>query len=249
MHRRTKKLKTQDTPAPEWAQKFWYDLVPLKDLIVHHPYFKEMEAGILSLERCRRGLINFYPLVENFPKYMALSLAKTTSRSSLGHLEARNWLIDNIYVEQRHADWWRDWAQGFGCTQEELDHANPSPAMDAINHYLWHINNQGALVDSLGATNVAVEWATGEWAKRVLPGVQSYAQQGLATINDRTLAWLQAHADYDDGHPREALELIILCARTLQEQQSAFRATKRGLEYYLLALDDCYEPRPHLAAV
>jgi pyrroloquinoline quinone (PQQ) biosynthesis protein C len=56
------------------------------------------------------------------------------------------------------------------------------------------------------------------------------------------MAWLDAHATYDDEHPYEAMELIKLCAATEDERDKTLRATRRGLEYYALALDDCYEP-------
>jgi pyrroloquinoline quinone (PQQ) biosynthesis protein C len=236
------KQKLEITTHPEWAQRFWDSLVPLKDRVAHHRYFQEMAAGKLAIERFRRGLIDFYPLVESFPRYMALNLVKTRPGVFPGHEETKNWLIENIKVEQKHADWWCDWAHGFGCPRDELQRARPSPLMDAINHYLWHVNTHGTLVEGIGATNLAIEWATGEWTASVVAGIRLYADHGLAEVNQRTLAWLQAHAAYDDEHPYEAMELIKLCAVTEEERQKAFAATRRGLEYYLLALDDCYQP-------
>lgn len=240
--RQSKIELTPQTEWPKWAQKFWNDLVPLKDRVANHCCFGELAEGKLSLERLSRGLVGFYPLVENFPKFMSLNLLKTTGESAPGHYEAKHWLTENIKVEQNHADWWCDWAEGFGCTREELAHARPSPLMDAINHYLWHINTYGSLVEGIGATNVAVEWATGEWTRYVIEGVRKYAERGQVNVDDRTLRWLNAHAEYDDKHPHEAMALIRLCAHTPEEQQKAYIATKRGLEYYRLALDDCYEP-------
>jgi pyrroloquinoline quinone (PQQ) biosynthesis protein C len=236
------KRKLEITAHPEWAERFWDGLVPFKDRVAQHRYFQELGAGKLSLERFRRGLIDFYPLVESFPRYMALNLAKTRPGVAPGNAEAKNWLIENIKVEQRHADWWCDWAHGFGCSPEDLYNAHPSTLMDAINHYLWNINTYGSLAEGLGATNLAIEWATGEWTAKVGAGVRSYAQQGLARVDERTMSWLQAHATYDDEHPYEAMELIKLCAVTEEERRKTFVATKRGLEYYLLALDDCYQP-------
>jgi len=231
------------TPHPEWAQSFWDQLVSFKDHIVKHVYFSELGQGELSLERARKGLIDFYPLVENFPKYMALNLAKTQSRSDEAHRAAKFWLLQNMRVEQKHADWWCDWAECIGLSREELDRSYPSPLMDAINHYLWHINTSGSLVEGIAATNLAVEWATGEWSNRILKGVKLYSERGLAKFSSRTMSWLDAHASYDDEHPYEAMELIKMLARTSDEQDSAFRAAKRAMEYYEIALDDCYKPQ------
>lgn len=232
--------KIKITTHPEWAQKFWDNLIPIKDKVAHHPYFKEIQAGKLPVKLGQRGLIDFYPLVENFPKFMALNLAKV-KRGEPGHLEAKYWLIQNIKVEQNHADWWHFWANGFHVSDDQLKNAKPSPLMDAINYYLWFINTYGSISEGIAATNLAVEWATGEWTISIIDGVKSYAKQGLGNIDEKTMSWLNAHASYDDAHPYEAMEIIKLCARTASEQEKALNAAKRSLEYYLLALDDCYQ--------
>ncbi|HCO63889.1 MAG TPA: hypothetical protein DIT60_03740, partial [Alcanivorax sp.] len=63
---------------------------------------------------------------------------------------------------------------------------------------------------------------------------------GSANINRHTMAWLRAHASYDDAHPHEAMELVKRLATDQPARQRAFAAAQRGLEYYVLALDDCY---------
>jgi pyrroloquinoline quinone (PQQ) biosynthesis protein C len=218
--------------------------VPFKDRIARHRFFLEIESGSMPIGRCRRGLSHFYRLVENFPRFMALNLAKTEPSQSPGHAESRRWIIHNIYVETTHAELWRDWARGFGCTDDDLDHARPGAAMDAINHYLWSVNTYGSLAEGIAATNLAIEWPTGEWAKRVIPAARYYAERRLAEINSRTMAWLESHASYDDEHPYEAMELIKLCATTPAERQRTFEATRLGMEYYLMALDDCLAGGP-----
>ncbi|EDY86498.1 TENA/THI-4 family [gamma proteobacterium HTCC5015] len=230
------------TPHPEWAQQFWDDLVPLKNKVAQHRLFREMADGSLSLERFRRALLNFYPLVENFPKYMGQHLAKTRPGIMPGHEEAKIWLIDNIRVEQRHAFWYQDWAEGFGIEIEALERCEPPAAMDAINHFLWNMGAHGSLEEGLAATNLAVEWATGEWSQQVAKGIRRYTEHDTITINRRTEAWLRAHAAYDDEHPYEAMELIKRTATTDDARTRAFKAAQRGLEYYILALDDCYDP-------
>lgn len=229
------------TPHPLWAQQFWDRLVPLKDRIANHVLFAEMAEGNLSLARFRRALLNFYPLVANFPHYMALTLAKTTDTTAPGMLLSRDWLINNIRIEQRHLYWYRDWAIGFGISPAALDTVRPPAAMDAVNHYLWNTNSRGSVEEGLAATNLAIEWATGDWTVSVVKGMRKYAQRGEATIDKRTMAWLRAHAHYDDEHPHEAMELVKQLCVTEAQQQRAFVAAERGMEYYLLALDDCYE--------
>jgi pyrroloquinoline quinone (PQQ) biosynthesis protein C len=238
-----KRYRLEITPHPPWAQAFWDELLPLKDRVVNHPFFLKISTGELPIEQCRRGLVHFYRVVENFPKYMALNLAKTTPKLRPGHAEAKAWLIHNIYVERSHADLWREWAEGFGCTGEQLDRAVPSPVMDALHNYLWRIGTHGSLAEGIGATNLAVEWPTGEWAPHLLEAAQLYGKRGLADVTPQSMAWLEAHATYDDVHPYEAMELIKRCAVTVEDRQLALDAACRGLQYYLLALDDALDAR------
>lgn len=234
------------TPHAGWSQEFWERLVPMKDRIAHHPLFEEMASGDLSLARFRHALLNFYPLVGNFPHYMSLTLSKTHHISEPGVLDTRDWLINNIMIEQRHLYWYRDWAKGFGITDEELDSVTPPPAMDAINHYLWHMNQRCTVAEGIAATNLAIEWATGDWTIAVVKGMRAYADRGEASIDKRSMAWLRAHAHYDDAHPHEAMELIKRLCVDEKSRKLAFAAAMRGMEYYLLALDDCYASAPPL---
>ena len=229
------------TAHSPWAQQFWDDLVPLKDRVVRHPLFEEMAAGSLSLPRFRSALLNFYPLVENFPKYMGLNLAKTRPGRHAGHEEAKNWLIGNIKIEQRHAYWYQDWAMGFGITLRDLEFVEPPAAMDAVNHFLWNMGHQGTLEEGIASTNLAIEWATGEWSQSVVKGMKAYQENGVATINRHSMAWLRAHASYDDDHPHEAMELIKLVCEDEAQKERAFAAASRGLEYYIQALDYYYD--------
>lgn len=57
---------------------------------------------------------------------MAGALAKATAFAEPGVTETRDWLIQNIKVEERHLQWYRDWAKGFGLTVEQLDSVRPS---------------------------------------------------------------------------------------------------------------------------
>ena len=229
------------TPHQAWSQQFLDNLLPYKNRISEHPFFVDMASGKLTLNSFRFALLNFYPLVAHFPSFMGLALSKATQFSESGITETRNWLIQNIKVEERHLNWYRDWAGGFGLSVDELDHVQPPAAMNAINHFLWNINTRGHLAECLAATNLAIEWATGDWSTKVFAGISAYTSHPEVNINKRSLAWLRAHAHYDDIHPYEAMELIKrLCMHDPVMQQKAFEAAKEGLAYYELALDACY---------
>ena len=236
----TKELEI--TPHNEWAQAFWDHLLPIKTRVSEHPLFLAMASGELSIACFRYALLNFYPLVAHFPSYMAMNLAKATDFHAPGVTDTRTWLIQNIKVEERHLFWYRDWACGFGLSIEQLDQVVPPIAMNAVNHFLWSTNYRASLVEGIAATNLAIEWATSDWTVQVYKGIKKYTHHPELQINTRTVAWLRAHAHYDDVHPYQAMELIKrLCDHDSLMQQKALRAAEQGLEYYELALDACYQ--------
>lgn len=150
------------SPHTLWSQQFWDHLTPYKNRISGHPFFMNMADGQLSVKSFRFALLNFYPLVAHFPSFMGLALAKAVNFSEPGVTETRDWLIRNIKVEERHLNWYRDWAAGFGISVDELDSVRPPAAMNAVNHYLWNISSRGTLCECLAATNLAIEWAMGD---------------------------------------------------------------------------------------
>jgi pyrroloquinoline quinone (PQQ) biosynthesis protein C len=227
---------------PEWVNEFIQSIEPYKAKVVNSRIFKEMSRGTLDSKRFRGGLINFYPLIENFPLYMALNLAKVPAGDSPWNKKTRYWLITNINQERLHTVWWKQWAVGFGVPKEALDkEIRPPLEMDAINNYLWRVCTHGSLSEGISAANYAIEGATGEWTKKVKEDLKKYERVKGAEVNKRTLRWVTAHASYDDRHPDEALEVIKAYATTNEEREKVRQAAQRSLEYYALALDACYE--------
>src|ERR1041384_4205614 len=106
------------TPHPMWVLDLLDFLKPLERRIVNCAVFEKIKSGSLTLDQFQFGLINFYPLVEGFPKYMALNLAKVPSAETKWNKATREWLIANIHQERLHANWWRRWAVGLGVESE-----------------------------------------------------------------------------------------------------------------------------------
>jgi pyrroloquinoline quinone (PQQ) biosynthesis protein C len=230
------------TPHPDWVKAFLEFIAPYQERVVKHKVFDAICKRKLTEKQFHGALINFYPLIESFPQYMALSLTKVPAGNSIWSNKTRYWLITNINQERRHTGWWRHFAKGFGVSIKALDEKiYPPPEMDAINNYLWRVCTHGSLAEGISASNLAVEGATGEWTKSVKAGIEEYRNLEWTHINEKTLEWIVAHANYDDHHPVEALEIIKAYATTKQEQEKVKQAAKRSLEYYALALDACYE--------
>lgn len=228
--------------SQDWLLSLRERLQPFVRSIVDSRLFREMAEGTLSMKRFRGALLYFYPLVENFPKYMGVTLTKVPEGDSPRNNLAREWLLENMNVERRHAHWYRQWAVSFGVSGRTLNRpVVPPPEMDAINNYLWRVTSHGSLAEALAAVNFGVEGPTGIWSKEVERNARAYAGKPGVSFGKETLFWLKAHAAYDDRHPEEALELIKLFAMTKAERRKVMSAAKRSMEYYALAAEACYE--------
>ena len=72
----------------------------------------------------RNFLVGAWPTIEQFPQFMAMNLKKLNAGESAGEDLARRYLIHNIRVEQKHADYWIDWARSVDLTIDDLKAGN-----------------------------------------------------------------------------------------------------------------------------
>ena len=153
----TKSPNTKPTPHPPWVRKFLSAVGPYQKHVTNRPFFVEMVEGTLPMRKFRTGLLYFYPLIEAFPKYMGLTLAKIEQEDSRRNNAAREWLLRNINIERKHMLWYRQWALDFGVSRTDLKKVVPPPEIDAVNNYLWRIVHGGSLAESLAAVNYGIE--------------------------------------------------------------------------------------------
>ncbi len=231
---RTFKRGKKLTPHPAWILELRQHIEPTWNAILKCRLLQEATAGTLSLPQMRAWLIQLYPFIETFPKWIALNIPKTQDAVS------RGFLIDNVRVEKRHAEQWVYMAEGFGIKRTDLYTVKPLPEVDALTHWLWSINTQGTLAEAVGATNYAIEGVTQDIAKSTVKGFPHY--EGLEGIHLERKAywWMEAHAKYDDLHPQQALEIMKMYATTKELQDKVTFVTRRSLEYMLMAFETCY---------
>jgi pyrroloquinoline quinone (PQQ) biosynthesis protein C len=97
------------------------------------------------------------------------------------------------------------------------------------------------LVVAIAATNYAIEGATGEWSA-VVCSQETYADMFPPDLRKRAMKWLKMHAQYDDSHPWEALEIICTLAGndpSVQLQADLRTAICKSYEYMYLFLESC----------
>jgi pyrroloquinoline quinone (PQQ) biosynthesis protein C len=225
-HRQTKDYLTA-TPNPSWVDQMITRQQPAWSRATENALFRATAAGEFPERTWRRFILEFWCVVEAFPKYMGLTLAKTTYGKSPRDYLARDWLIGNIRVESMHAAWYIEWARAHDISEAALLAHRPGVEAAALHEWLFSVAHRGSLAQAVGAINYAIEGTTGVWTRFVYPSFERrYAGTPAA---ERGLTWLKAHAKYDDLHPIEALEIVKLAARP-DEQDEVDSAVLRSLE-------------------
>jgi pyrroloquinoline quinone (PQQ) biosynthesis protein C len=228
---------------PGWAQDMVHASLRAKKHVVRHELFSMLKEAALPLEQTQNFLLAGWPVIENFPQFMAVNLCKIRYGRSRGENMARKYLMANIRVEQNHADHWVEWAAACGVPRRMLLDAQLPVESQALNHWCWHSCNRDSLATSMAATNFAIEGATGEWSTLICSS-DAYERSLDEDVRKKATRWLKLHAQYDDTHPWEALEII--CSLIGMKAESKYvdflgQCITNSYEYMALSLDRCME--------
>jgi pyrroloquinoline quinone (PQQ) biosynthesis protein C len=225
---------------PVWLQRVVRETSADKHRVVGHELFSLMRDARLPLPAMQRFLIGVWPTIEHFPRFMAMNLKKAEYAASVGTDMARRYLIQNIRVEQKHADHWVEWAKSAGLTLDDLQSSSDIEGLQALAHWCWYVCDRASLAVGVAATNYAVEGATGEWACLVC-SQGTYAESLPAETRSPAMRWLKVHAEYDDTHPWEALDIVATLlghAPSPQQIAEVRQAIRSSYAYMEMALDN-----------
>ena len=204
--RRTGALKDLRS-YPLWLQAVVASNDRAKKRVVEHELFSLIRDARLPRGAMRKFLTGAWPTIEQFPQFMAMNLKKLSVGNSPGEDLARQYLIRNIRVEQKHAEHWAEWAASVDISLDDLKHADDIEGLAALAHWCWYVSDRASLPVAIAATNYAVEGVTGEWSC-VICAKSTYAESLPEEIRGPATRWLRLHAEYDDNHPWEALEIV-----------------------------------------
>jgi len=231
------------TSYPAWAQDVAAACAAKRRRVAAHELFQRMRDARLDGYQTRTFLVGVWPVIEQFPQYMALNLLKVQFGRAAGHDEARRYLIRNIRVEQNHADHWVEWALASGVTREQLLHGEVPPETRALAHWCWRTCERDPLAAGMAATNYAIEGVTGDWSALVCSGT-AYEQTFPEGERARAMKWLRLHARYDDEHPWQALEIISMLMGTQPNPRDVDLVRSRvqtSYDYMRVTLDHCLD--------
>ena len=232
------------SPHPQWVESLHGYVKPYWDELLNGEWAEAVAAGRLNIPEMQGWILQIYPFIHAFPKFLAEALIKVEDDYS------RSFLIDNIRVEKAHAEHWIWMGMGFGLKKEDmLDLAEGNrPVLrdvQSLTDWLWYINTKGSLAEAVAATSFAIEGATGDLAQKVIRGFESYRDKPGVDMGPKTYKWMKEHAHYDDEHPKIALEIVKRYAATERTQTRVMLAAKRSVQLLnqaLLASYQAYSP-------
>lgn len=228
------------SPHPQWVESLNGYVKPYWDELLNGEWSQAVSAGRLTVPEMQGWILQIYPFIHAFPKFLAEALIKVEDDYS------RSFLIDNIRVEKAHAEHWIWMGQGFGLTREEmidLAEGNKPVLRDvqSLTDWLWYINTKGSMAEAVAATSFAIEGATGDLARKVVDGFMSYRDKPGVLMTPKAYKWMKEHAHYDDEHPKIALEIVKLYATTEKMQTRVMLAAKRSVQLLHQALTTAYQ--------
>jgi pyrroloquinoline quinone (PQQ) biosynthesis protein C len=226
---------------PVWAQEMALNVRGPRQAIVSHDLFRLMKEAKLPHEITKNFLLAGWPVIEQFPQYMALNILKIRYGRSRGEDMARRYLLHNIRVEQNHADQWVNWAAACDIPKEALLDGRANLASYNLSHWCWHVCTRENLAVGRVATNYAIEGVTGDWSSLIC-STGEYESSFAKADRRRAMSWLKLHAHYDDLHPWEALEIICTLVGnnpTLDEINQLTLSVVKSYEYMRMSLDAC----------
>lgn len=236
--------QTELTSYPQWAQDMVADCEGTKRSVIEHPLWESMINGSLGKAGTTNFMVGIWPVIERFPAYMAQSLLKTRFGRSAGDNLARRWLVRNIRVEQNHAEYWLNWAEGAGIAREEVLQGVAPHGTETLANWCEDVSRRDTLAAGIAATNYAVEGATGEWSQLLFDS-RRYVERFPEKSRAGSLRWLQLHAAYDDTHPWEALEIVCTLLGTepsADEVSHVGECIKRSYTSMRILADRCVKP-------
>jgi pyrroloquinoline quinone (PQQ) biosynthesis protein C len=220
---------------PIWVASLYEFVSPHWDNLVNGPWADGVASASLSVEQMQGWILQIYPFIYDFPKFLAEGLIKVEDDFS------RTFLIENIRIEKAHAEHWLWMGEGFGLSKQQmLDLAEGGTPVQrdvqSLTDWVWRVNTKGTLAEAVAATSFAIEGVAGAMARKIGAGFESYRDRPGVDMNPKTYKWIREHAHYDDEHPKFALEIVKRYAITERMQKQVMFAAKRSLELLNLAL-------------
>ena len=211
----------QVSPHPGWVDELNAALEPLQHAILQTPVVEHAAANRLEPNRIQGFLLAFYPIIRDFPVWLAILLERAPD-------DGHEFFRDNIRVERRHEAMWRAMGDAFGVPRERFHELEPPVLPVEIFHeFLTATCRDAPFGWAVSATNYAVEGMAQKISEKALRGFSREFQEGMDT-------------EYDDEHPVQALEIVKRCVERGESPDAVKHAAFQSLALMREAMISAY---------
>ncbi len=131
------RTSTELNRFPQWMQEIVGETQHTAKRVADHKAWHLFSDGTIPPAQHHALLYNFWPLIDKFPHFLALNVLKCPYTSNPVVNDARKWLIRNLRVEQKHAEWYKDWAECAGVPMEKFFDGPRTGSASAITDWAW----------------------------------------------------------------------------------------------------------------
>lgn len=158
----------------KFSERLHENLQPIWRKNHAHPFVTGMGDGTLDKEAFRFYMVQDYLYLIDYAKLFALGAMKATDLETMGKFAT---LLDSTLNLEMSLH--RQYAERFGISAEELEHAKPSPITLAYTHYMLHVGQNGGLAELVAAL-LPCAWSYWEIGKELsqIPGASEHEFYG-----------------------------------------------------------------------
>ncbi len=196
--------------------------------LLAHPFYTAWSKGDLSLDALRGYASQYYQHVVNFPTYLSAVHSET---SDLG---TRQYLLENLNDEERgeenHPELWLRFAEGIGCSRDDVRAAVPLPETATCDSWFRDIAARGP------AAGLAALYAYESMVPAVAQAKIDGLKQHYGIDDERTLQFFSVHVKLDEWHADVARGILD---RTVpaDDRPAAVRAAEEATKATWILLD------------
>src|SRR5258708_32640215 len=166
---------------PRWVSSMYEFVTPHWDNLVNGPWAESIVSGRLSIQQMQGWILQLYPFIYDFPKFLAEGLIKVEDDFDL------TFLIENIRIEKDHAEHWLWMGEGFGLSRQQMLDLTEGEALvlrdvQSLTDWVWRVNTKGSLAEAVAATSFAIEGGAGPLPGKSFPGFQSDGKRARGKI-------------------------------------------------------------------
>lgn len=181
-----------------WTRRI--DEVVEEHHLLKHPFYTAWTEGRLTLDALRGYAGQYYKHVLSFPRVLSAVHSRTPD------LATRQYLLENLIDEERgaesHPELWLRFAEGIGCSRDEVRSAPPLAETAACDRTFR----------GLGARSPVAGLSALYAYESMVPAVATSKVEGLrrhyGVTDPETLRFFTVHLEVDERHAKSARELL-----------------------------------------